>query len=711
MREIVYAVLIVAVVMGAASVASAQPGDGGFGEGSGVGGGGQMGEQTTTADAVYVRDNGDAVLVYESEGTGASDASISYGADMSSGLMRLVADGTAENTDLTGEMSFVAEPASLSANGSFETGEIQAIEDMNLDVSSQTDGTDSETTAEVEATVSSSAAAAVSAASTEGDIVAGPDSITSSGSASLETALGGSSTREVQSFDMSGSGGDYTLEARERRILRGTRGMSGSEGAPPQFESTDPAEQWGTRERAVETLREEYAGFLENTSGTADVTVESYSFENVTVESEFGPASEESLLDIEYAVEYTGVTDGLADSITEEDPGISQETAEETAQAVSDINVNSLSFSTVSEGGSTDTNWTVDIENYNDATLAYFRLSSEMTPGAGMGGGPGMGPGMGPGAGAGAGPMGPGANFSEDFFEDAIQRSEQQMEAAEAADFTSRIEWSGSIESEGMGQGAGQGPGPGTGPGAGGSGPTASVDAEMTRTTENWESYVGELESRDLPTPADTSFDLQVSSADGGLEGEMSFESSGEELYGGYSEALDTYESALEGSEDVDANLLTDLRNAGFNVAKMDASVDEEGWNVEGGLAFDNGTALASAIEATEDIRITEIVGQQEEEGVATYVKTEGFVDETTEEAVREYDQVGEETTVNMPGDWDRDFPEMDRQAAADYLGVEVEDGGGGDESPLPGFGFVAALVALTAVAVSVAVRRRRENE
>jgi PGF-CTERM protein len=138
----------------------------------------------------------------------------------------------------------------------------------------------------------------------------------------------------------------------------------------------------------------------------------------------------------------------------------------------------------------------------------------------------------------------------------------------------------------------------------------------------------------------------------------------------------------------------------------MDASLDDQGgWSVEAGAAFDNGTALASAIEAAEDIRITEVVGEQENGGVVTYVKTEGFVEETTEEAVRSRDQVGDQTTVNLPGNWDRDFPEMDRQAAADYLGVEVE---GGDEggSPLPGFGFAVALVALTVAAVVVGRRR-----
>lgn len=679
MRKIVYAVLIVVMIVGAASVVSAQtPADSGS-DSSGVG---SMEGQTTPADAVYVRDNGDAVLVYESPGSGGSDESVSYGADMSSGLIHFLADGTSEGTELTGDMSLVAEPTSWSANGNFETGEVESIEDLSLDVSEQTDRTNSKTSAALDATVSSQSASFVSTASSEGDLVVEPNRLTSSGSASFETALGGSSTREVQRFDLSGTGGDYTLEARERRIAQ-SRG----------FEPTDPAEDWGTQERAVETLREEYAGFAENTSGTAEVTLESYSFENVTVESGFGSTTEESLLDIEYTVEYTGVTNGLADAIVEEEPGVSQETAEETAQAISEVKINSLRFATVSEGGSTESNWTVDVENYNEAALAYFRLSSELTPGTGMG----MDDGAGMGSGAGS-PF-----YSDKFLEDMIERSEQQMEAAEAADFVSRWEWSGSIESEGAGVGSG------AGSGTGGSEPTASVDAEITRTTENWESYVTELEDRGLPTSPDTSFDLQVSSADGGLEGEMNWEASGGSLYEGYSRTMDMYESMLEASEDVDEDVLTDFANSGFRIAKMDASLDDEGgWSLEAGAAFENGTALASAIEATENIRVTQIVGEQENDSVTTYVKTEGFVDETTEEAVRSREQVGDETTVNMPGDWDRDFPEMDTPAAADYLGVELDEE---DGSPLPGFGFVVALVALTVVAVVVAVGRRRGKD
>ena len=684
MRKIVYAVLLVAVVTaGAVSAVSAQSGGGGFGDGEGFGQGGQMETGTTAADAVYVRENGDAVLVYEEEEGAPSNGSVSYGADMSSGLMHMIADGTVEDSEVTGDMSFVAEPTSWNANGSFETGEIEAIEEMNLDISSSTDQTNSEFNAELDSTVSSQFAALVSSASSEGNLEVGPDTLTSSGSASYEAGLGGSSVREVQRFGLSGTGGDYTLEARERRIVRGTRGMSGSEGSTPQFESTDPAENWGTRERAAETLRENYVNMVEETSGTAELTLDSYSFEEVEVESNFGTSTNESLIDVEYTVEYSGVTDGLADAIVEEDPGVSQETAEEMAQSLNGVSINAMSFNTVSEGGSTEANWTVDVANYNNASLAYFRLASEMTP-EGMNGGTGMG--------AGAQPF-----YSQEFFDDMIQRSEQQMEAVEASGLTSRWEWSGSLES---------GSGTGTGGGIGSSGGTASITAELSHTTENWESYVGELESRDLPTPVDTTFDLQVSSADGGLEGDMTWEASGDSLYEGYSETMSAYESMLEGSEEVDADLITHLSNSGFEIAKMDASVDDEGWNVEAGASFGNGTALASAIESVGDMRITQVVSEQEENSLTTYVKTEGFVEETTEEAVRSREQVGEQTTVNLPGNWDREFPEMDRQSAADYLGVEIDEQ---DEngSPLPGFGPVVALVALTVVAVSV--RRRRD--
>lgn len=686
--------LVVVLTLTAVPAASAQSTGDGFGEGSGVGGSEQMGEETTAADAVYVRENGDAVLVYEASGEVETETSVSYGADMSSGLAHFLANGTTRDNGFTGDFSFVGKPTSLVANGSFETEEVEAIEDLSLDVTGEVNRTNSGMSAELDSTLSPTVAAAMPEASTEGEImVTGLDTFRSSGSASYTTPSGGPSQREVWTFDLSGTDGGYVIDARERRKVRGELTPVRDTDGSTTLEGTEPVEIWGTPEKAREKLRERYAGFAENVSGSVDVTVESHSFENATVETRFGTTRNESVVDVEYTVEYTGVQEGLADSIVDEFPGnVSEETAENLAQSVRDMNVNRLRFASVSDADGSNFNWTVDVENYNDVALAYLELTSEMSSGAGMG----------PGAGVGASPSG--SPFaSQEFVEESINRSRQQMEAAEAAGYVSRWEWSASLEAP---SNAGAGTGVGSGVGSGGmSSATASLDAELT--TENWEAYVNELEDRGVPTPVNRAFDLHVSKAEnGGLEGEVRWEAGGESLYERYSETMSAYERVLEESEDVDADFLRDLRDSGFGIAKMDASVDDEGWSLEAGAAFENGTALSSAIETTEGIKVTEVVGQQENGGVTTYVKVEGFVDETTEEAVRSREQVDDETEVNLPGDWNREFPETDTEAAASYLGVELEE----ENTPLPGFGFVVAIVALTVVAVVVAARRRRDG-
>jgi len=187
------------------------------------------GEQPTPAetfspDAVYVEDDGDAVLVYELR-DGDSNTSVSYGADTSSGLVHFLAEGAAENSPLAGDFSVVAEPTSWVLDGSFETDEIESVEEMEMGVSWVTDTTDSEVDAELTSEFSTGAASMVSSASTEGEIVTERDRVTLSGSAGYRTALDGSSTREVLRFDLSGTDDEYTVEARERRLLEERRGF------------------------------------------------------------------------------------------------------------------------------------------------------------------------------------------------------------------------------------------------------------------------------------------------------------------------------------------------------------------------------------------------------------------------------------------------------------------------------------------------------
>ncbi|MFP4174651.1 MAG: PGF-CTERM sorting domain-containing protein [Halobacteriales archaeon] len=694
------------MILGVSAVSAQAPADGmdeGSGVGSSDGGFGAEMNESSSADSVYVRDDGSGVLVYN--GTEDTNGSVSFGADMSTGLLHLVANGTG-GEGFEGDLSMEAEPNSWLANGSFMATDTGMLEDLTLDVTSQSDDSDSSMDADVDATVSSGLASFAPTATTEGEVVRESDSLTSSGSVEYETALGGggSSEREVRNFDLTEDDGDYVLDARERRIVRGGVSQTGEEDPssmseedyatengtyePPEdtveTQLTHPAEEWGTRERAEETLNEQYTAFADNLSATANLTLESYSFENVTVDSGGGATVNQSLIDVEYTVEYTGVQDGLADTLAEEMSGnVSEETANELAQGVRNLSINRLSFASVSDENGSEFNWSVDVENYNDVFTSFLRLSSEMEP-SGME--------TGTGAGMDSDETSSSAFFSEGYFDEILNMSEQQTEASEAAGLVSTWEWSGSLEPEGGASSSPFGSG-------GGSDATATFTADVSHDTENWGDYVDELEDRDIPM-ADSSFDLSASTTDAGVEGDMKWEASGEALAEGYQTTLNTYESAFQGSDEVDPSVFQHINNSGFRVAKMDATVGDGTWDVEAGAAFENGSALSAAIETETGYGVTQVVGTTENNRTTTYIKSDSLVDEPTEDAVRSLDEVDDETTVNLPDDWDRDFPEMDTNTAAEYLGVEA---GGADEdgSPLPGFGALVALVALVAVAVA----------
>ena len=680
---------VVALTVVGASAATAQF-EGGQEPGAGVsdGGFGEM-EGTNAADAVYVREDGSGVLVYN--GTGDTNGSVTFGADMSTGLVHLLANGTA-GEGFAGDFSFEAEPTSWMANGSFAADDTGMLEEMTLDVTSRSDSTDSSLDAQLDATVSSGLAALAPTATTEGEIVTEPDRLTSSGSVNYRMSLGGSSVREVSRFDLTENNGGYVLDARERRIVRGEPQFpddpgtgTGNEPRAIQPSRTDPAEEWGTRERAEDTLSARYTAFAENVSATANLTLESYSFENVTVESGLGSTTNESLIDVEYTVEYTGVQEGIADALAEDmSANASQETVDEVAQGIRNLTVNRLSFATVSGENGTQLNWSVDVENYNDVFTSFMRLSSELQPSGADPGADAMG-------GASSSPF-----LSEGYFDEVINMSQKQMEAAEAAGLVSRWEWSGSLESQG-GSSASSPFGSG-----GGSGATATVTADISHTTENWESYVTELENRGVPI-ANSSFELTASTTDAGIEGSMDWETEGEALAEGYQTTLKAYESALRGSDEINASVIRHINESGFRVAKMDATVSDGKWSVEGGAAFENGTALSSAIQSLTGYGVTETVGTTQNGTTSTYVKSDSLVDDPSGESVRSLEEVNDETAVNLPGDWDREFPEMDTSSAAEYLGVEED--GTGDGSPLPGFGALVALVALAVVAVGLGRR------
>ncbi len=143
------------------------------------------------------------------------------------------------------------------------------------------------------------------------------------------------------------------------------------------------------------------------------------------------------------------------------------------------------------------------------------------------------------------------------------------------------------------------------------------------------------------------------------------------------------------------------LENADLEIAKVDADFDSETVTFEAGAKFDSTESLVESGLFGDDIVLTQIAGTEEDDGVATYVylqNTEG--EELLADDLSEHGLVDDETTVYDPGEGDREFAEMDTDAAAAYLGVDL------DGDSIPGFGPVVVFAGMGAALVLFLSRR-----
>ncbi|MDY6780716.1 MAG: hypothetical protein SV760_09310, partial [Halobacteria archaeon] len=429
---------------------------------------------------------------------------------------------------------------------------------------------------------------------------------------------------------------------------------NGTSSNTPIEPPVDPRKKWRTRQKALETLRSRYNSTANRLGANFSLTLESYTFRNVTVESGFGAPENKSLLDISYRVKFTDVKKGLVDSLarnlsnsTEYD--VSRETAEELARKISEVSLNRLMFRSVSEGSSFDARWKVDISNYSGALTSYLKLLSEMEREKRV--------------------------FSGNVFASSLRRTRKTIEAMKAANLVTKLTWSFDVE-------------PTTS--------SVSIDGNISRTARNWGSYVDELRSRGLETPADTRLNLDVGKEEGRVQGVLNWSATEKEILKQRIDSMLRY--FKNGTKRSKA--LRKLRGSEFEKAKMVASIDDGNWSFEAGARFGNGNALSEAIQTATDLEVTEVVGRNEGDGFTTYVKVSGLVGQTTEEAVRALNVTSDETKVLLPGEWDRGFPTMDAQSANEFLSSE-------EKSPLLGFGFAVSFVALAVVAVFILRRRR----
>lgn len=573
------------------------------------------------ADEVYVEDDGDAVLVYESEGDADAPDRVEAGLDIAAGLAYgLVVDSVDEPPDVRGSVSATADRSSVSAEGSLSAPQPNWLESFDLSGSGVSNAENARSDLSLSVLSNESGLTSlVTSASTAGEVSASASRFLLSADASASTVVP--------------SGPDVAVDA----TLRETDDAYVIEADVSQPINEWNVHRWRNRSVARETIREQFA--LSELAEETTVSLDSYSLTE---------AGEGYRLDAVYTVTYRGVDDALERLVRTGlagQPDVSEAQADRLASEVAAVEIDEASLSYSVAGGDVDASLTLDIRGYDGLLLAYYELAESMGTRPGYGGN--------------------------------VERVRDSFEAQRESGVEQHYTWSADMNH----------PEP----------QTTKVQASFTYRTDNWAAYAEALEARGVPR-YDTSFDLSGSADGDRVSVEGSTEYSGEDLYSDLLASLDN----ATGEDPETAALVQGLRDARFRKAKLDAAYGTDGLRVEFGAAFENMAALRDALaEQGETPVVSEAVVRTENGTGGTYVRVDGaVVADATESDVRALSAVGPDTTVHMPGDWDREFPSVDVERAETFL--EPDDAGASG----PGFGPIVAIVALIAASL-VAIRRR----
>lgn len=631
----------------------------------------ETGVDLPPADDVYVKGNGDAVLAYESP---ANDTQASYGLNVSEGLFHALVAGDIEGSnDVAANVSAIMTGDNVTGNGTLGMARPEAL--SNLSVNATGVRTDENARSDVSAAATVTGENIARSIPIEHAGISGNVTTTGStfdadlaASAQLTQPLGQS---QHQSYHITEGNGTYTLNVSQEKPVMGAT-----------------ASRWGTREQAKRTLRAQYVALAESMGGSADLTIDSYSF----TRSETG----RSRLDIEYSVTYHGieraVSDQLVSSLTSaEDIDLNRSAARNVSQRLRNLTVNELSVRYDQSQGSIEAGMSVDLDNYDGAVLAALDVAAATDmQSLNAGSMAGMGT-----AGVGSMPTSvetpaatsnvtpsDAAATSAASFNQSLERFRKQFEARQAANLTRTRTFSVNLTKN--------------------SPQAISVDFESQSRTENWGAYVDELNNRGIET-SNIEYELHATTQGERVNVSAAVSVSGENLLKQVTNQM------LNGTRGAQASqtreYVTAFREAGFRKAQMDLSIEDGRMKLETGAAFENMTALRDAFVTLKGGQhVQSVVGRTDNGTATSYVRVEGAVPENASESqVRELGYVAEDTSVHLPNAWNRTIPSANTSQANEYLGLT------GATSGLtgPGFGVVVAVIALLAAAL-VAVRRRQ---
>jgi len=617
-----------------------------------------------TADEVYVRENGDAVLVYDqgNESSSSSTATGHLGLNVSEGLMHvLVRDSIENETNVTGDAQFVLEPSSLTGNGSFQAPRPDNLESLDVDVTAKrtTSDASARATFDVKYVDDSeySTTSTVESASTSGQLSVSANEFTTSGSASAAYA---------QDLGM--------LQHREYTVEEGTNQYR-LQASEEYYVSSYFAQQWDTRENATRTLEQQYASIATSLGGSADVTVESYDFTTT--------ASGRQKLDIEYTIVYSNVDEAIGQQVaaqitSAEDVDVSEETAQAVGDGVAELRVDRVHAKVDAEGTSMQASWDVTLSNYESLVRAGFDLAAE-------------------------------ASEDENVTEQ-VETARKNYDAMQASGLVQTLSWDGSLSSPSENAVRAQG----------------TVEYN-TQNYEAYVSEL-EARDMPVQGSVSFSASAQTEGEQVVAEMEMSVEREDlvDQTLGNLvqsAQSADTDANTQSAQRFVRA-----FQRSEFERAKMNVDVDEESVTFQAGASFQNMSSFREVMQEEFGGDITSMYADLDEDSKAYVHVSGAFSGDVSESAVREHEAVGEDTTIHMPGDWDpssKEFPEMDQEEARNYLGIENPDeetttagtssngtSGEGDASGgLPGFGVPAAFAAVAVISALLLARVTRRED
>jgi PGF-CTERM protein len=596
------------------------------------------------ADDAYVTEEGDVVLVYQND---SADTQTELGLDVSESVFHALVVTNATDTEATGQATAVVDPNGLTADGSLLAPKPDAITSLTFDATAEQSDENAQFDASLEATLNDSNAPAtgfVTGAQASGTVEVAPDTFTASGQfgADLRTPLG---PAQHQQFSLRETSDGYTLEGAQNFTVR-----------------AEMADRWNTRARAEQLLTAQYGALARSLGGSADLTLESYSYTETSTGAR---------VDVAFTVQYTGVEEGIQQQLTatlasSEQYNLTRAEAAAVGEQVAELTVDEVRvrFDQTTERVSGE--FTAQLSNYDAAVRAALTVAGSVD--------------------------------AEEEVQLATQldRVEKTFDARQESGLVETVTFDVTLESPS-------------------SSPT-TLSATVDYRTQNWAAYREALAARGIDT-ANSAYEFHAETQGEEIVVEGSATIQQENMLQRSTNAL---LNATNASDTRSRRFVRAFQDAKLRKAKVDVDLAEEELRIEAGAAFEDLASLREAVRAStaSNLKIASVVGRTSDDQLYTYVRLDAAVSaDATESDVRKLGPVGENTTVHLPDTYDRSFPETDVQGAYEYLGIQQEptpaDGSGSGSGASdtnaggPGFGLGVTLVALLGVALLAARRDR----